>query len=243
MTEMTDSGWDRVAGHKPWGLLLKVWGGLALWYAVVVKSIPGVVLVLLAKHGISPRDVAQGWSGLLFLTWTAAAYGAGAWLAWRVGAARVPWADGWDWRMASQGAALGVLLASLGAGYVALVQGWPQIVNAVGSPHWGPHPAMWVAWAVYLTVLVPLTQEWLYRGAMQTSLAAVLGPVPAMIGMAIGLTLMSHPTRLDWMLLAVGTFGIGFVRHRTASVSATIGIRMGIAAVLVAVTALGVRLG
>lgn len=243
MTEMTDSGWDRMAGQKPWGLLLKVWGGLALWYAVVAKFVPGLVLILLANHGIAPVRVAHGWGGLLVLTWTAAAYGAGAWLAWRVGAGRVPWADTWDWRMASQGAALGVLLAALGAGLVGLVQGWPQLVRDVGNPHWGPNPAIWVAWAMYLMVLMPITQEWLYRGAMQTSLTAVLGPIPAMIGMAIGLTLMSHPTRLDWMLLAAGTLGMGFVRHRTTSVSATIGIRMGIAAVLVAVTALGVRLG
>ena len=239
MTEMTDSGWDRMAGHKPWRLLLEVWIGLALWYVVVVKSVPGLVLILLAKHGILPGQVARGWSGLLFLTYTAAAYGAGAWLAWRVGAGRVPWADAWDWRMASQGAALGVLLAAMGAGLVGLVQGWPQLVRDVGSPHWGPHPAMWVAWAVYLMVLIPLTQEWLYRGAMQTSLAAVLGPVPAMIGMAIGLTLLSHPTRMDGIPLAALTLGMGFVRHRTDSVGATIGIRMGIAAVLVTIMTLG----
>ena len=236
MTEMADdSGW----GARPWGLALKVWIGLALWYVVVVKAVPGLVLILVAKHGLSPVRVAHGWSGLLVLTGTAAAYGAGAWLAWRFGAGRTPWADAWDWRMASQGAGLGALLAALGTGFVALVQGWPQIVHDVGSPHWGPHPAMWVAWAIYLVVLVPLTQEWLYRGAIQTSLAAVLGPVPAMIAMALGLTITSHLTRLDWMFLAAGTLGIGFVRQRVASVSATIGIRVGIAGVLVTITALG----
>lgn len=236
--------------NRPKAAAAMIWLVAILLTVALSFVVPGLVVVPLQHLGVTARELATGWGSAAFAAYSELVYGLSAAVAWHT-VWRRWWVGGrWRWQLWTQGFWAGLVLAvltTLAGGLLVKFTGQhlPTDVPELLSPvqH---HPGALVASLFVFLVVAPIMEEWLFRGALQTSLVGAIG-APAAIGIVAlifsGLHELdaAHPSQHPWIWLSILPLALltGIVRHRTNSMSGNLGIHIGFNAWGVALIALG----
>ncbi|MDA8194515.1 MAG: CPBP family intramembrane metalloprotease [Thermaerobacter sp.] len=236
---------DSKQSPSPGWLTLEVWAiALAIVGLGSVVSTVIIVLSVLVPHNpagpalSSPLAHLSGWSWTLLSTLSEALFGVAAAVALR-STIRRWWTGGpWRWAQWMQGIALGLVLGGLLTGLNIL---WVKF-QGTGIPSDGGyilnpvvhHPGALIAMLVMISFFGPVMEEWLFRGALQPSLASIWGARWAVVVVSLmfaGVHELDAPNPAQapwlWAPLLPLALVLGWLRVRTKGMSANIGAHMG----------------